>query len=385
MDIKRISAKYNELFSSKPLLIRSPGRINFIGEHTDYNEGFVLPAAINKTIVFAMGKNNKNTIRLFSVDMDEYFETPVNKIKITKNLWANYLIGVLAQVQKAKKKARGIDCVFGGNIPIGAGLSSSAAVECGFAFGVNELYDLQFEKLDLVKMAQKAEHEYARVNCGIMDQFTSIFGKKDQVLQLDCRSFDHEFFPLNLRDHTVILCDTRVKHSLADTAYNQRREECELGVTLMQQYEPQVKSLRDISIEMLFKYQKKLDPVIFRRCRYVIEENNRVIESGLALQSQNLELFGKLMYRSHLGLKNEYEVSCEELDLLVDIARKSGCVTGSRMMGGGFGGCTINLVDKQNAEKFKDLVLSEYSKQIQQEPVFYDVDLIDGVSIIEES
>lgn len=382
MEIKSILEKFESLYSSRPILFKSPGRINLIGEHTDYNDGFVLPAAIDKAILFAIGKNKVKKIRLYAYDLKESYETDLKEVEKTEVHWANYLLGVVAQFQKAGKKITGIDCVFGGDIPIGAGLSSSAAIESGFAFGLNDIFKLEIPKLQLAQMAQMAEHEFAGVKCGIMDQFTSFFGKKNHVLQLDCRSLEHKFFSLELKDHTIVLCDTQVKHSLATSEYNLRREECELGVTVMQQFEPFINSLRDVDIIMLNSYKSKLDSHIYKRCKYVIEENRRVIESGIALQNQNLKLFGELLYKSHYGLKNEYEVSCKELDFLVEIAENTNSVVGARMMGGGFGGCTINLVQHNGLDSFIEKINLEYYNEYKIKPLIYMVNTADGVGKI---
>lgn len=382
MEVTNILEKFKSLFSTQPVLFKSPGRINLIGEHTDYNEGYVLPAAIDKAILFAIGKNKAKKIRLYSYDLNESYEIGLKEVEKTKVHWANYLLGVVAQFLKAGKKLSGIDCVFGGDIPIGAGLSSSAAIESGFAFGLNEIFKLELTKLQMAQMAQMAEHEFAGVKCGIMDQFASFYGRKDHVLQLDCRSLEHKFFPLVLKDHTIVLCDTLVKHNLASSEYNVRREECELGVKVMQQFEPLIKSLRDVDNIMLNRYKSKLDTLIYKRCKYVIEENERVLESGIALQSQNLKLFGELMYKSHYGLKNEYEVSCKELDFLVDIAENSNSVIGARMMGGGFGGCTINLVQNNGIDNFIEKIKLEYFNEYKTRPLIYMVKTADGVSKI---
>lgn len=261
-------------------------------------------------------------------------------------------------------------------------MSSSAAIECGFAFGLNELLKTNFSKYELVKMAQKAEHEYAGVMCGIMDQFASMFGKKNEVFKLDCRSHEHEYFPLDLDNYIIALVDTRVKHSLAASAYNKRREECEIGVKILQKDNPCITALRDVTIKLLEEKKDNFEPTVFKRCKYVIEENERVNNACKFLQSNNKMGFGKLMYQSHEGLKNNYEVSCDELDFLVDLTREMKQVLGSRMMGGGFGGCTINLVEESAIDNFKDDIELAYEQKTGKKPYFYLVKTIDGVSQI---
>lgn len=370
--------KFHSLYSTSPRIFRAPGRINLIGEHTDYNDGFVLPGAIDKSIDFAMGLNDNMTFRFFSLDYDEFYETEEIAKDESHPHWVKYLIGVLAQFQKEGISLKGVDCVFGGNIPVGAGLSSSAAIECGFAFGLNALYEAKIPEYQLVKMAQKAEHEYAGVMCGIMDQFASMFGKEDHVFRLDCRTHEHDYFPLKMDDHVIALCDTRVKHALASSEYNQRRMECEKGVEILRQYDPQIIALRDINIQILEKYKAYFDPVVWKRCHYVVSENSRVEMACQMLQEGKLEAFGQLMYQSHEGLKLEYEVSCKELDTLVNITHSMDEVVGARMMGGGFGGCTINLVRSPGIEYFKKEITSQYHDHFNKEPLIYFVKLTDG-------
>ena len=379
----KIKEKYLSLFEKKPLLIGAPGRINLIGEHTDYNEGFVLPAAINKQIIFAVSGNDKKQHRFFAVDLNDSIEIPVDSISPVEKKWANYLLGVIAQLEKKGIKIPGVDCVFGGDIPLGAGLSSSAALETGFAFALNQIFDLKLTKLEIVQLSQIAEHEYAGVMCGIMDQFASVFGEKNKVIRLDCRSLESEMFPIDLPQHKIILCDTQVEHALASSEYNNRRKECETGVTVLQKYHNDIHSLRDVTIEMLNEHQSEMDPVVYKRCKYVVEENQRLLEACDALAAHNLNHFGELMYSTHKGLKDDYKVSCKELDLLVDIAKESGVVLGSRMMGGGFGGCTINIVEKKNVNSFIKKAVKEYASVTGITLNTYIVDVENGTHIIE--
>lgn len=390
MDVNIIKSKFFELFNSDPLLVRSPGRINLIGEHTDYNDGFVLPAAINKEIVLAVAANavaaNKNdACRLFSYDYKESLEFSLSSFKPSEKGWANYIMGVVDQLQKAGYKLQGFDCVFGGDIPIGAGLSSSAALECGIAFALNKLFDLGISRRKLIQYAQKAEHEFAGVQCGIMDQFASTMGKENHAIRLDCRSLAFSYFPLNFRNYQVLLFDTQVKHSLASSEYNTRRKECEQGVSLLQEQYPEVKSLRDVTAEMLEAAKKKMAPLVYKRCRYIIEENERLLTGCSLLEKGDIKGFGAKMYGSHEGLSTQYEVSCAELDFLVDFTRDKEYVVGARMMGGGFGGCTINLVAVDEKEGLIESIRQAYKDKFGKELKFYEVAITDGSSLVVEN
>lgn len=371
------------LFNGKPLLIRAPGRINLIGEHTDYNNGYVLPAAIDKHILFAVRPNNRAVYRFVANDLNDKLELNQIGIQPHQKRWANYLLGVIAQLNQNGIQIPGVDCVFGGDVPLGAGLSSSAALETGFVFALNELFNLSLDRREMVMLSQKAEHEYAGVKCGIMDQFASLYGEKNRAIQLDCRSLEYKTFPLELPAHDIILCDTGVKHSLASSEYNDRRQECERGVSLLKTYNPQVESLRDISKAELFAHQAEFDPVIFKRCRFVVEENQRVLDACAALESKQLKIFGDMMYRTHAGLRDEYQVSCEELDLLVEIAREGG-VIGSRMMGGGFGGCTINIVEKTAANAFIETAAEGYKTKTGMDLKTYTVSIEAGTHVSDD-
>ena len=358
--IEKIHQIFEEKFGKAALLVKSPGRVNLIGEHTDYNDGFVLPAAVDLGSYFAVAPNKINKFRFYSFNLEDYYETSVDAFGKSEKKWANYLLGVIAQFSKAGKTVHGFDCVFGGDLPMGAGMSSSASLETGMAFVINKLEQTGFATYEMVKFAQKAEHEYAGVQCGIMDQFAVMYGKKNQVIKLDCRSLDYELFPFEMEDQILILVNTGVKHSLAASEYNKRRQECEAGVSLLQKFDTSVTSLRDVSLDLIRSHKKEFEPVIYRRCVYVVEENLRVERSCEALKHGNFEEFGRLMYTSHEGLKNDYEVSCAELDKLVDLAKSVVGVLGSRMMGGGFGGCTINLVRKNAVAQFEKTIKENY-------------------------
>ncbi|MFC2086944.1 galactokinase [Bacteroidota bacterium] len=379
---EEIKNKFIELFGTIPVLFKAPGRVNLIGEHTDYNEGFVLPAAIDRQITFAVAKNKVNKYRFYAFDLHKSFEINIENLNKSGVHWANYLLGVIAQFKKKNIIVGGLDCVFGGNIAIGAGLSSSAALEVGIANSINDIFGYGLEKMELIKMAQIAEHEYAGVMCGIMDQFASMNGKNNHVLKIDCRSFEFEYFPLELADYRIVLCDTLVKHSLASSEYNTRRKECETGIEIIKKYKPQVNSLRDISLDTLKGHQHKIDPIVFKRCKFVIEENQRLEDACKALIDRDLKSFGEKMYGSHYGLRDEYEVSCKELDYLQEYAENHTGVIGARMMGGGFGGCTINLVKLNNVDSFAMEISEAYKNKFNIEPRTFVVKIEDGAGRI---
>ena len=381
---QEIVDNYKEEYGKDPaLVVRAPGRINLIGEHTDYNEGFVLPAAINKEIVFALGFSQGSDFHFQAIDLKEKHSFNAEEIDIHEDKsWANYLIGVIAQYQKKGLKVPPLNISYGGNVPLGAGLSSSAAVECGIAFAINELMNSKLTKKELAFMAQKAEHEFAGVQCGIMDQFASMMGKKEHVIQLDCKSLEHHYFPFPMDEYQIVLCDTQVKHSLASSEYNTRRMECEKGVAILAKYFPAIKSLRDANMEMLNQYKHEIVPVVFKRCQYVVEENNRVIKGCKDLSSANLTAFGKEMYASHNGLSELYEVSCKELDFLVEQTIDKAYVLGARMMGGGFGGCTINLVKVSEIQKFEEEMKQSYHNKFNMNLLTYQVTIEDGTGLV---
>jgi galactokinase len=362
MNAELIVRKFRELYGTKPVISRAPGRVNLIGEHTDYNDGFVLPAAVDKELVFGIQKNNLDKIRVFSIDNNENGECYLNDLKPRKG-WINYIIGVFSEIAAKGLKIEGTDLVFAGDVPIGAGMSSSAALECALANGLNALYNGSLDKLQLALVAQAAEHNFAGVKCGLMDQFASMFGKIDNVIKLDCRSRKYEYFRFDFSEFSIVLCDTGVKHSLASSEYNTRRAQCEAGVRTIQEKFTDVKNLRDVTPEMIKQLKNELDPIIFNRCTYVVEENIRVENACRALLKNDFVSFGELMYQSHEGLKNKYEVSCVELDLLIAYTAENNNVLGARMMGGGFGGCTINLVKSGAVKKFIKEITQLYQKE----------------------
>ena len=372
-------------FGYTPALIaKSPGRINLIGEHTDYNLGFVLPAAIDLCAYVAVAKRDDTIIRLFAKDLDETHEIALDSLVPVENHWSAYILGVVDQLLKAGKALTGFDLVLTCDVPIGAGMSSSAAVESATAFALSELFGLNLERLDLVRLAQRAENEFVGVKCGIMDMFASVMGKEAQAIQLDCRDLSFQYFPLNLEDYKIVLFDTGVKHSLAGGEYNLRRQQCEQGVAELQQRFPAVQSLRDVQLSMLDDvFKASVTELVYKRCQYVIEENLR-LEQGCALLIQNdIKGFGDQMYGSHKGLSELYEVSCKELDFLVSLAKQEESIAGARMMGGGFGGCTINLVKADAVQDLYDRFSQAYQSVMGKELKMYVTAPSTGSSLVD--
>src|SRR5690606_14718399 len=374
--------KYRKLYDDTPLLVRSPGRVNLIGEHTDYNQGLVLPAAIDKNIILAIGKREDNAIKLYALDQQESFDAALGALERSSSLWPDYILGVVQQLQQRGYPIAGFNLVFGGGIPQGAGLSSSAALECATAFALNELLGLGISRLDIALTAQAAENEFVGVKCGLMDQFASVFGQEQRLIKLDCADFSYEYIPFNNPDLRIVLFDTQVKHSLASSAYNERREQCEHGVALIQQHHPNVKSLRDATAEQLDEYVKPLDATVYNRCHYVVSEIKRLQDGCEDLKNNDFAAFGKRMFETHDGLQHLYEVSCEELDVLVDLVRGNDAVLGARMMGGGFGGCTINLVKGDRVQHVVDTVTAAYNERTGLTAQAYIAKISTGTNVI---
>lgn len=359
--IDKVLNTFQTLYKEEPIIVRSPGRVNIIGEHLDYNDGFVLPAAIDKAIYVGISKRNDEVIHLHSVDYNENFTVSLNEIRPTKT-WTTYILGVVDQLIKKGYKIGGFNLVLDGDVPVGAGLSSSAAVECATAFALNELFSLGMEKIEMVKMAQKAEHAFAGVMVGIMDMFASMFGKKDHVIKLDCRSLEYEYKPLKLEGYKVVLFNTNVKHSLSSSEYNTRRKQCEQGVAWVKEHHPEVTALRDVNMDMLNKYVLTKDEIIYKRCKYVVEEIDRLLTGCNDLDRGDIKGLGQKMFRTHEGLSKEYEVSCVELDFLVESVKNNEFVLGARMMGGGFGGCTINIIKEEAIKDLQEKLSKDYTK-----------------------
>jgi galactokinase len=371
---------------ARSVTVRSPGRINLIGEHTDYNDGFVMPAAIDKQIVIRIERNGTpETCTLRAKNLDESFTFSLAAVKPQPSGWENYVLGVIHEFQELGAKIAGFDAEIEGNVPIGSGMSSSAALECSTGYALNELFDLGFDKDTIIKAAQRAEHGYVGTNCGIMDMFASVRGREGHVIRLDCRSLEYDYFPLELGDYELLLLNTNVSHSLASSAYNTRREECEEGVRILGKTNPGVRKLRDVDEQMLDAGWDQLPDNVAHRCRHIVRENNRVLEAGKVLEAGDLARMGELMYASHHSLRHDYEVSCPELDYLVDQTKGHDGVLGARMMGGGFGGCTINLVRTADRNALIERVASDYRKQFNLDLTPYQVKLADGTSILNRS
>lgn len=382
--VKTLRSTFIDRFHQKPLIVRSPGRVNIIGEHTDYNEGFVLPAAIDKAAYLAVSLREDDEIHLVALDLNDTYSVRLADLKPLRDVnWPNYILGSAAQFAKRGIPLRGFNAVLTSDVPIGAGLSSSAAVECATVFALNELLKAKIDRLSMVRMAQKAEHEYAGVMCGIMDQFASMMGRKDHVIMLDCRSLEYEYVPFRLDGIKVLLLNTNVKHSLASSEYNARRKECETAVVWVREHVQDVNSLRDVTEEMLDKFVKTRDKLIDKRSRFVVQEIERLKVACTDLQHGDLISLGKKMFATHDGLSKMYAVSCKELDWLVDQVRNHEAVIGSRMMGGGFGGCTINLVKEDAIEELVATLKPAYEKEMNLPLTHYVASIENGTELIQ--
>jgi galactokinase len=368
-----IHNEFTKRFGQEGVFYASAGRINLIGEHTDYNGGYVFPGAIDKVIMAEIAPNDTNKVRVYSIDIDEYVEFGLNDEDAPTQSWARYIFGVCREILKRGGSVKGFDAVFAGNVPLGAGLSSSAALESCFAFALNDMFnDNSIDKFELARIGQSTEHNYCGVNCGIMDQFASVMGQKGKLMRLDCRSMEFEYFPFNPEGYELVLLDSAVKHELADSPYNKRRASCERVAKRLG-----LETLRDATMTMLKAIRTDITAEDYFRAKFVIEEKDRVLAVCDALNAGDYETVGQKMYETHHGLSDDYEVSCEELDFLNDIARECG-VTGSRIMGGGFGGCTINLVKKDLLDKFVETAKVKFNEKYGHEPKVYPVVISDG-------
>ncbi len=374
----KLRTAFIERFSSNPIFYASAGRINLIGEHTDYNGGFVFPGAIDKYIMTAININGTDKVRLYSVDMNQYTEFGLREEDKPAEQWACYVFGVCREVIKRGFEVKGFDAVFAGNVPLGAGLSSSAALESCFAYALNDLFnDNKISIFELALIGQSTEHNYCGVNCGIMDQFASVFGKKDCLMRLDCRSLEFKYFPFKPVGYKLVLVNSQVKHELVDSPYNKRRESCERVAKTLG-----VETLRDADMSMLEAAKNQISDEDYKRAVYVIGEKQRVLDVCEALEKGDYETVGQRMYETHHGLSKDYEVSCEELDFLNDVAKECG-VTGSRIMGGGFGGCTINLVKENLYDTFVQTAKTKFNEKYGIEPIIIDVVISDGAHKVE--
>lgn len=377
---QKVKTAFHDKYGGEPMLIYSPGRINFIGEHIDYNDGFVMPAAIDKGIFFAVAKNNSTRFNFYSVDYEEAISVELSDVA-KQDTWKNYVLSVVNQYKLAGKNIGGIDCVFGGDVPLGAGLSSSAALEGGVSFALNEFFGTGLNRKELALLGQRAEWDYPGVKCGIMDQYANMNGKKDQVILLDCRTVEHQYFPLQLQEYNIILINCMVHHELSSSEYNLRRQECEAGLEILKK-EKGIQSFRDAKPDDIEALKDKMSEKIYMRCKYVVEEIGRTLQAASLLEKDDLTGFGQLMFQTHTGLSKLYEVSVPELDFLVNLADQSEAVIGSRLMGGGFGGCTINLVKKEQCTDFTEMARQAYKQQFGIEAEVYEIHTENGTHII---
>lgn len=380
--IKNTSEHFKTMFQKEPdHVFLSPGRINIIGEHVDYNDGFVLPAAINKYVCIAISSNENSQCKIVAKDLNEIFEFDLNDTLVPNaTMWINYILGVLQQFKEKKALNKGFNAVFSSTVPIGSGLSSSAAVECGFAYAMNKMYNFNLTKEEIALIGQKSEHTFVGVNCGIMDQFASVFGKKNKVIKLDCNTLEYEYHKANFKKYSLLLLDSNVKHTHLTSGYNDRRNEVEQGLSIIKQHFPEVKTFRNCTEKMLLELKEQLGETIFKRCHFVVKEIQRVQDAVDALENSDFKKLGKLMTETHQGLSKEYEVSCDEIDFLVQLVSNNEKVLGSRMMGGGFGGCSINLVEKGSENELIEKTSNQYRSQFGIELKAYKVKISKGTT-----
>lgn len=384
MDIEHVRSRFIKHFDGTTgTLYTSPGRINLIGEHTDYNGGFVFPGAIDKGMMAELKPNGTDKVRAYSIDLKDYVEFGLNEEDAPRASWARYIFGVCREMIKRGVDVKGFNTAFAGDVPLGAGMSSSAALESTYAYALNDLFgDNKLDKFTLAQVGQATEHNYCGVKCGIMDQFASVFGKRDHLIRLDCRSLEYQYYPFKPEGYKLVLLDSVVKHELASSAYNKRRQSCEVAVAAIRKHHPEVEFLRDANMDMLNEARPDISEEDYMRAEYVIEEIQRVLDVCEALERGDYETVGQKMYETHEGMSKLYEVSCEELDFLNECARQHG-VTGSRVMGGGFGGCTINLVKEELYEAFIREAKASFTQRFNRTPKVYDVIIGDGARRVE--
>lgn len=379
--VKNIKHYFEKEFNQNPLMVFAPGRINLIGEHTDYNEGFVFPAAINKGIVTAFSKSDSEFCTAIAYDKNESHRFSLNDIDpIPNGNWKNYVLGVVSEIEKTGRKVEPFNVVFGGNIPDGAGLSSSAALENSIVFGLNELFNLNMSKHEMIFISQKAEHNHVGVRCGIMDQFASMFGVEDHAMLLDCRSLDSKQFKIDFHGYEIVLINSNVSHNLAEAAYNDRRYVCEQVASMLN-----VEFLRDATEVSLNKIKENLTNEDYQKALYIVQENKRVLTASKLIENDAIESFGDLLFEAHNGMQNQFKITCDEIDYLVDLAKENTNVIGARMMGGGFGGCTINLVKKGTIDAYTKQVAEQYFKKFNINISVYKVKLSQGVHLLKNN
>jgi galactokinase len=376
--LKEVKLSFTKYFATDPLMVFSPGRINLIGEHTDYNEGFVFPAAINMGIALAIQKSDTESSKVHALDKKEIYEFSLNNIQPLKDgSWRNYVLGVISEIQKLGIVLENFNISFAGDIPGGAGMSSSAALENSVVFGLNELFNLKISKEQMILISQKAEHNYAGVKCGIMDQYASMFGENKSALLLDCRTIKSKSFKIDFKNYRLLLINTNVKHDLSESAYNDRREACERVSKLLK-----IKALRDACKQDLETIKEQISKEDYSKAMYVIEENKRVEEFTKAINIDSLKTLGALLYQSHEGLSTKFKVSCKELDFLVEQTKSNKNILGARMMGGGFGGCTINLIKKTEVANFKKEIGTNFKNEFNRDCSIYQVKLSKGTRVV---
>lgn len=380
--IRDTTEHFKKMFHAEPQhIFLSPGRINIVGEHVDYNDGFVLPAAINKYICFAISKNEDSHCSIVAKDLNDGYKFDLNDdLKPVDKMWVNYVLGVLHQLKEKGHQLNGFNLVLSSTIPMGAGLSSSAALECGIGYAMNHLHDLGLSKEQIALIGQKAEHTFAGVNCGIMDQFASVFGKKNQVIKLDCDTLEYEYHKADFKKYSLLLLDSNVKHTHLTSGYNVRRQEVEQGLSVLKNHYPDIKTFRDCTELQVMQLQEALGETIYKRCLFVVKEIQRVLDAVNALEQSDFTTLGNLMSLTHDGLSREYEVSCDEIDFLVLAALKEKSVLGARMMGGGFGGCSINLVEKGSEDALIETISEQYRDAFGIELKPYKVKIAQGTT-----
>jgi galactokinase len=383
IDVRNLSHLFESRYGRKPRLFQAPGRVNLIGEHTDYNEGFVLPVAINYATVVAGALRDDRVVRVCSLDVNEEFAFDLNGSALHRQgSWLNYVEGVARSLEVVGIRLKGADLLIQSDVPIGGGLSSSAALEISAGIALSSLCELKIDRIALAKAGQRAEHEYVGAKVGLMDQLTSAFGIRDSALLIDCRSYEINAIAMDTSSIAIVVCDTNVKHKLSASEYNTRRAECEQAVEILKAFLPGIKALRDVSVNEFQQYEQKVPEPINRRCRHVITENARTLAAAHALRKNRIEEMGELMFASHRSLKDDYEVSCRELDLLVELAANTDGVIGARMTGGGFGGCTVNFVRKNAVEQFRHIISRKYQQATDLAPTIYQVEPSDGAAEI---
>jgi galactokinase len=378
MDIRR---QFQQYFGNECQIAVAPGRVNLIGEHTDYNQGFVLPGAIDRNIQVAFAPGTANRLNLRALEYGEEYSFSIDDMHPVKG-WPTYLLGMIYMLMPEKSLPHGMDVLVSGNVPVGAGMSSSAALCSAFGLALNEFFKLGLSRMEIALAGQKTEHRFAQLQCGIMDQYASLHGKAGHLMKLDCRNLEYEYIPFDFPGIRIVLVNSMVSHTLASSEYNLRREQCEAGIATLQKFNPAIHSLRDVKLDLLETHQKELDPIVYKRCRFIIKENQRLLDGCDFLKQHDLDAFGKLMYEAHDGLSKDYEVSCAESDFLVRTIKELKGVKGARQMGGGFGGCIITLVEKDSAELFIRDIQEKYDIKYGKTPDCYSMNISEGAHML---